>query len=266
VAVLKGWLATESLRLRIRALKARFRDQKVEFNIIRRHLSPGDIACDIGAYKGSFTYWLSRWCRSGRVVAFEPQPDFAHRLVCTCRVLGLGNVAVEAKAVWSHSGQKDFFVPRLHRPGASLNRQPLETTDIETLSVPVVSLDEYFDERVKIDFIKIDAEGAELEILKGAEQILRRHAPLLLFECENRHLAQGSVQDVFSYLESLGYDGSFVCRNRLLPISRFDAAIHQRQDGERFWKSKGYCNNFVFQKPRRDIGTGVAAVHPHQQI
>jgi hypothetical protein len=73
---------------------------------------------------------------------------------------------------------------------------------------------------------------------------------LLVFECENRHLAPGTVQDVFSYLEDLGYEGSFVCRSQVFPISEFDAAVHQRQDGEWFWKNKDYCNNFVFRKPR----------------
>jgi hypothetical protein len=78
---------------------------------------------------------------------------------------------------------------------------------------------------------------------------LRQYAPLLVFECENRHLAPGNVQDVFSYLEGLGYEGSFVWRNKVLPISRFDAAVHQRQDGEWFWKGRDYCNNFIFRKP-----------------
>jgi hypothetical protein len=90
---------------------------------------------------------------------------------------------------------------------------------------------------------------AELGLLRGAEGILRRHAPLLVFECENRHLAPGNVWDVFSYLAGLGYEGSFVCGNRLLPLSQFDAAVHQRQDGEWSWKTKDYCNNFVFRKP-----------------
>ena len=37
--------------------------------------------------------------------------------------------------------------------------------------------------------------------------------------------------------------------DRLLPVAQFDAAIHQRHDGEWFWKSKDYCNNFIFRKP-----------------
>jgi FkbM family methyltransferase len=252
VSILNAWFTAEGIKFQVRALKARFRDQKAEFEIIRQHLRPGDVACDIGANKGSFTYWLSRWCGGGRVIAFEPQPELAQRLSSICRLTGLGNVKVEAKAVYSHSGDQDLFVPKGHQPGASLNRKALEAEDVATLSVPLVSLDGYFGERDKVALLKIDAEGAEFEILRGAERILRQHAPLLVFECENRHLAQGSVQAVFSWLAGLGYEGSFVCRNQLLPVSEFDAAVHQRQAGEYFWKSKDYCNNFVFRKPRGD--------------
>jgi FkbM family methyltransferase len=239
---------TESIRFRIRALKARYRDQKAEFDVIRRHIRPGDTVCDIGANKGGFVLWLSRWCAGGRVVAFEPQPEFARRLTEMCRAMGLDNVRVEAKAVHSHSGDQELFVPSGHSPGASLTHKAAEATSFTTLSVPVVALDDYFDANDKITLLKIDVEGAELGLLKGAERILRQHAPLLVFECENRHLAPGHVGDVFSYLKALGYEGSFVHRNRLFPIAEFDAAVHQRQGGEWFWKSRDYCNNFVFRK------------------
>jgi hypothetical protein len=56
----------------------------------------------------------------------------------------------------------------------------------------------------------------------------------------------GSVRDVFAYLTSMGYEGHFVRSGRLLPMSLFDEAIHQRHDGEWFWKRKDYCNNFIF--------------------
>ena len=249
MSVVQAWFTNESIRFRVRALKARFRDQSIEFGVIRQHLRLTDIACDIGANKGSFIYWLSSWCRNGRVIAFEPQPELARRLETVCRVLKLDNVRVEAKAAYSRSGNQDLFVPRGHQPGASLNRKAAEGESFETLSVPVVSLDEYFGEHDRVALLKIDAEGAEFEILKGAERILRQHAPLLVFECENRHLTRGSVSDVFAYLEDLGYQGHFVCRDELLPISRFDAAVHQRQSGEWFFKSKDYCNNFIFRKP-----------------
>ncbi len=244
----EAWFTRESLRFWVRALKARFRDQKAEFDVIRQHLRPGDIVCDIGANKGGFIYWLSRWVGRGRVVAFEPQPELARGLASVCRAIGLGNVTVEAKAVYSHSGDEDLFLPNGHQPGASLRQGTLQTGSFCTLSVPLVALDEYFDEDARVTLLKIDVEGAELEVFKGAERILRQHMPLLVFECENRHLAPGNVQDVFCYLEGLGYAGSFVSRNRLLPIAQFDPAIHQRHDGEWFWKSRDYCNNFVFRR------------------
>jgi FkbM family methyltransferase len=249
VSIFQAWFTTESIRFRLRALKARFRDQRAEFDLIRRQLRVGDIVCDIGANKGSFIYWLSSWCGDkGRVVAFEPQPELARALADVCRAVGLHNVTVEGKAVYSHSGEHELFLPTGHQPGASLHRGAMEAESFTTLSVPLVSLDDYFGEDDHIALLKIDVEGAELGVLQGAERILRRHGPLLVFECENRHLAPGKVQDVFSYLWGLGYEGAFISRNRMLPVSQFDAAVHQRQDGEWFWKSRDYCNNFVFRK------------------
>jgi hypothetical protein len=153
---------------------------------------------------------------------------------------------VEAKAVFSHSGSQDLFVPTQHRPAASLRVVPSAGEAFTKTEVPTVALDDYFREHDRIAFLKIDVEGAELDVLKGAERILRQWGPLILFECENRHLAHGRVEDVFSYLTNLGYEGSFVRRKTMVPISEFDASVHQRQSGEWFWKSKDYCNNFVF--------------------
>ena len=252
MSIFKALFTNEGIRFLVRALKARLRDEKAEFQVIRRHLAPGDIACDIGANKGSFIYWLSCWVGDGRVVAFEPQPELARDLAHVCRTIGLGNVKVEAKAVYSHSGQQELFLPKGHQPGASLLHAAVEADSFTTLSVPLVSLDEYFADSDRVTLLKIDVEGAEFGVLKGATRILRQHAPLLVFECENRHLAPGKVQEVFSWLEGLGYQGSFVCRGQLLPIAQFDAAIHQRQHGEWFWKSRDYCNNFVFRKAPSD--------------
>jgi predicted methyltransferase len=80
-----------------RAFKARWRDQRAELSIIRDHISPGDTVCDVGAHKGTYTYWLSRWVgNSGRVLAFEPQPSLAAYLR---RTVPLHNVVVEQKAL-----------------------------------------------------------------------------------------------------------------------------------------------------------------------
>jgi FkbM family methyltransferase len=244
--VYRAWLTAQSLRFRIRALKTRYRDQRIALDFVKRHARPNEILCDVGANKGGFIYWLSYWCKGGKVVAFEPQPDLAADLVDACNAIKLRNVIVEAKAVFSHSGSQDLFVPTQHRPSASLRVVPSAGEAFTKIEVPTVALDDYFCEHDRIAFLKIDVEGAELDVLKGSERILRQWGPLILFECENRHLAHGRVEDAFSYLTNLGYEGSFVRRKTMVPISEFDASVHQRQSGEWFWKSKDYCNNFIF--------------------
>ena len=257
---LVSWLSRDSQHFLVRGLKARFLAQRIEFNVIRRHLRPTDTVCDIGANKGSFVFWLSRWCRRGKVVAFEPQPQFAELLGRLTRALELDNVTVEQKAVFSKAGQADLFVPKGHSPGASLVSKTAGASNFETISVPMVRLDDHFARGERITFIKVDVEGAEFEVFKGAERILREQSPLIIFECENRHLNGARVEDVFAYLSGLGYTGHFIAGRRLLPVAKFDAAIHQKQDGDWFWKAKGYCNNFVFSK------TPLPGVQPLQQI
>jgi FkbM family methyltransferase len=233
-------------RFIIRGLKARFRDEKAELSAIRNHVSLSDTVCDIGANKGSFTFWLARWCRAGRVIAFEPQRDLANQLAADCKALRFSNVKVETVGVDSATGSKTLSIPTGHAPCASIKPSGVLFDNASTVSIPVVTLDDYFPESEKVSLLKIDVEGAELDVLRGAERILKTSAPLLVFECENRHFETGGVNDVFEYLTSIGYHGNFVCRRKVRPISEFDASIHQRADSEWFWKSADYCPNFIF--------------------
>ncbi|MFN0021096.1 MAG: FkbM family methyltransferase [Pirellulaceae bacterium] len=232
-----------------RAFKARYRDQVAELKAIKRAIRPDDTVCDLGANKGSYLYWLSRWVPRGRVVAFEPQEELAAYLLRACTSLGMRNVTVEAEAVFSKAGTLDLFIPGAgDSPGATLSSKASERTDGRTVSVPVVTLDEYFDPGTRIGVMKIDVEGVEKDVFQGATRILTEQSPLLVFECENRHLETGSVHDVFRFLENLGYSGEFVCGRRLRPLAEFDASVHQKQAGDKFWDAKDYYNNFVFRK------------------
>lgn len=219
---------------------------------MRKAISPGDTVIDIGANKGSYLLWLSRWAGSGRVVAFEPQAALADYLGQVCRALALANVTVEAKAVSNVSGERILHVPGgKGSPEASLNTRVADSEAGFSVTVPTVALDDYFapDRRVRV--IKIDVEGHEKSVFEGAERILTEQSPLLVFECENRHLGQGDVHEVFSHLERRGYRGSFVRGQRLRPISEFQVERHQRRTPGRFWDAKGYCNNFIFAKGPR---------------
>jgi FkbM family methyltransferase len=233
-----------------RALKARYRDQVPELAAMRRVLRPGDTAVDVGANKGSYLLWLSRWVGPGRVVAFEPQPSLAAYLRDACAALSLANVTVEAKAVSRAPGERALYLPGgAASPGASLNRRVADRDACREIPVPVVALDHYLPSTDPVTVLKIDVEGHEQAVFEGAARILAEQSPLLVFECEQRHLDRGSVYDVFNYLNALGYRGAFVAGRSLAPIAEFQVDRHQRPGPGAFWNAPDYHNNFIFSKP-----------------
>jgi FkbM family methyltransferase len=236
------------LRFLWRAIKGRFRDQKCEVRALLSSLAPGDVAVDVGSNKGSYLYWLSRAVPRGRVIAFEPQPVLAAYLKQVCAATGLGNVRIEASGVSDKRGRLTLYIPgESDSPAASFEKIVSVNERCRVVDVPVVTLDEYFEGcEGRIGAVKIDVEGHELAVLRGAVGILSRHKPVVVLECETRHLTNATVLDVVRYVEDLGYEGSFIQRGKPRPVSEFDPDIHQKSEGERYWNSKDYCNNFVF--------------------
>lgn len=237
-----------------RALKARWRDQRAEIRALVGAIRPGEAAVDVGANKGSFLPWLSRAAGSeGRVFAFDPQPDLAAYLARVCRVAGLSNVEVEAAGVSDRAGTRVLRIPGAAgpSPGASLEASVAERSPGRDVHVAVVVLDERLrNERRRLAAIKIDVEGHELSVLRGAAGILERHAPLVVVEAEERHSGAANLAAVLAFLADRGYEGWFVRRGRLEPLAAFDPSVHQRRSAGRFWNHPDYCNNFVLSKKR----------------
>ena len=209
---------------------------------------------DVGANKGSFLPPLSRAAGpEGRVVAFEPQPELAEYLERACRAAGLENVAIEAAGVSDRAGSRRLRIPGASgpSPGASLEGSVAARSPGRDVSVPVVALDDYLrDERRRIAAIKIDVEGHELSVLRGAGGTIERDAPLVVVEAEARHAGETGLAAVLAFFADRGYEGFFVRRGKLLPVAAFDPSVHQRRADGRFWTARGYCNNFVMRKPR----------------
>ena len=236
-------MGTDRLRWIYRAYRYRYKLEKQEIRLLLDHLAPGDVAVDVGAHKGAYTYWMRKAVGdSGRVFAFEPQPMLARRLQALAGSGGLDNVVVENLGVSSSAGTMLLNVPGTgSSPGASLE-PGLGGDHAQRYPVKVVTLDDYFEHARadRIRLIKCDAEGHELEVFRGGEQLLKTARPALLFECERRHRASGSVEEVFSYLETLGFRGFFVDRDGLKDISGFEPGRHQVEG------SSAYINNFLF--------------------
>ena len=239
------------LRYLWRAFHYRRRLASAEIAFLGRSLRAGDTVVDVGCHKGGFLYWLQRFVGpSGSVVGFEPQPQLAQYLREIVAAQGWRNVTVEATGVSDRSGTMSLHVPAPSgevSPGASLAAAAAADAQ-HSLTVPVIALDTYFARRgqPRIACIKCDCEGHELEVFRGAEDILREDRPVLLFECEARHLPGSSPAALFDYLGSLGYRGFLFYSTGLLPVTHFRPELHQPVRPGHYWNAKDYYNNFAF--------------------
>jgi len=236
----------------LRAYRARYFRQAGELRAVGSTLRGGDTAVDVGAHKGRYVFWMRRAVgAAGRVVAFEPQPRLADYLRRVGAAMGWRNADVRQVAVADAPGTAVLHVPGTKgvSAGASLDSAAYADGSPLHYECAVTTLDRELEGVERVRLIKVDAEGHELRVFRGAERLLRSQAPVLLFECETRHLRRHSMADVFGYLEGLGYRGSFFAPVALRPLAEFDPAVHQRVGGAGA-RHAPYCNNFLFV-PRR---------------
>ena len=120
---------------------------------------------------------------------------------------------------------------------------------VATIDVPVKRLDDLHLNHVGL--VKIDVEGHELAVLRGAMDTLRRNRPTIVLEAEERHHAN-AVADITALLSELGFRGYFNLDGERRPVEEFDAGAHQHPanivGAEDDWAPHGvYVNNFVFE-------------------
>ena len=165
----------------------------------------GGCSFDIGANLGYFSSLLAaRGGPHARVVAFEPSPEVFAQLSENAALWGTP-VELRQQAVGDRDGVSTLLVPteKLNGGLARLReaKSPLNPdAPTQSVSVPVIRLDS-LEPRPRIDFLKIDIEGAELNALKGAEQLLaQRLIRDILFEDH-----EGSASAVLTLLRAAGY-------------------------------------------------------------
>jgi FkbM family methyltransferase len=154
---------------------------RLTYLVFRRHLRPDSVAVDIGCHKGEVLEWMFRFAPEGVHFAFEPIPPLFERL--QSRFAG-SNCHFFSTALSDHSGEVDFvYVPEAPAYSGLRERDyGGKKVHPQTIRVHVKPLDEVIPEEVVIDLIKIDVEGAEMQVLRGAEKTIRRCRPLIVFE------------------------------------------------------------------------------------
>ena len=200
--------------------------EQAEMEFVNKLLRWDMTVVDVGAHHGLYTLLASKrvgW--GGRVVAIEPSPRECARLEKHLRLNRCSNVELVACAAGESPGEEEIYVVEGFHDGFNSLRRPAIDAPVRTEKVQVRRLDDILSEReiAKVDFIKLDAEGAELSVLYGALRLLNRKSrPAMLVEVQDVRTAPWgyAAREILQFLIRLDYQWfAIAAKGALLPIN-----------------------------------------------
>ena len=194
-------------------------------SLIRQIVKPGNTVLDVGAHIGYYSLIIAdRITEAGTLLAFEPDPTNFSLLRKNLSVNNIRNVEAINKALSDETAEVDFFVSEKNRGD---NRLYSAEPDFTKTHVAAVDLDSFLAEReLKIDFIKMDIQGAELKALRGMQSTLASLTDIeIIFEFWPFGLCScgENPEELLAFVETLGFriaevhEGSKAVRELNLP-------------------------------------------------
>lgn len=179
-----------------------------EVALLKTLIRPDSTVLDVGGNVGQIALLAAKRAPQGGVHVFEPFADNYQQLLRNLALNGFTNVFPNNNAVSSQSGQITLYAPRTYNTGA-ISSYPDAQWNADTETVDTVRLDDYVQEHAvaHVDIMKLDVEGAEMDVLEGSERILREHRPDVLMEVTMRILrrANRSSQDILDFWQQFNY-------------------------------------------------------------
>jgi FkbM family methyltransferase len=158
---------------------------------IKKHLRPGHIFVDVGAHRGTYTIMASHLVGgSGKVIAIEPFADHYECLMQTAAQSPYKNIELFNMACGSISGQAMFSEKERH-------------VDDTGIQIPIAALDDII---ASADFVKIDTDGRELDVLKGARKLIDNGASVIVEFSDFPYQPIDELwRDIRDFMANLGY-------------------------------------------------------------
>lgn len=204
--------------------------------IIREYVKPGYTVIDVGAHIGYYTLLFARMVgEHGLVIAFEPLEENFLVLQENIKLNNYSNVRVVKSAVAEKSGIATLYRDEWFALPAASHITSNDRSGLLIYNVSTVSLDEYVktNKLQRVDFVKIDVEGAEDLVIKGMQMILLRDRRILVVEVHG--IMDGSPSGALVNLERAGYQlwkiegelgsASAEYRGHVLAIPRMNESI-----------------------------------------
>ena len=231
----RDFIVPDWLRIRERAWRERRKGEK-EIKLIPQLLSNCNRAIDIGANVGVWSYWLSKYAK--QVESFEPNPKVFNAL----KNIKIKNVNSYNIALSNKTGSVDLLIPKSSKgfsnQGASLSSIKVKG-EHKSISIEAKRLDEY--NFLDVDFIKIDVEGHEHEVIEGARETIKKFKPTMVIEMEEKH-NQIPIEEQISSVEKLGYECCVLINESIIQIKEIDLDKFHRNPTNK----DTYLFNFIF--------------------
>ncbi len=203
--------------------------EKAELALISRIIRPGMIVADVGANIGLYTMRASRLVGSqGKVIAIEAEPSNYEALVFNLKLNQTNNVIPLNLAAWDKEAMLDLHIFQEH---ALHSLTPSARESAKSIKVKARPLDKVLQELgiEKVDWIKIDVEGAEVEVLQGMEKTISRNPELkLLVELHSGE----TTEKCLSLLKGKGYEVRQIDHNHIFALPKEKIDIVARLEDE----------------------------------
>jgi len=188
---------------------------------LRSVLTTGSVCLDVGAQMGYLSLAMATAADRGTVVhSFEPESNNAARLLENVALNDLHNITLHQTAVSTVDGSLKLYLSNDRNAGTHSTVYIESNVSSEFVEIASVTLESFAQQQnlASIDLIKIDVEGAEIDVINGALQVLKQHKPLVIMELSD-HLQQARGQTCTEFKEfmaSYGYSAYFINENGTL--------------------------------------------------
>lgn len=217
-----------------------------ELLLLEFFLNKNSVFFDIGTNKGEYAYYAIKLINPKNIYLFEPEKKLNKQLRAIfkdCQIFDL--------ALSDNKGSHQFKIPLINGVAdnclSSLEVENKEDNETEAIiyEVKTDTLDNFIAKKnIKPDLIKIDVEGHELSVLKGAESFINKHHPTLIIEIEQRHHKNINIESIFESFKQKGYNCYYYSKkqSQLFPYKN---KTHLTNTKEYFGKVD-YVNNYIF--------------------
>ena len=166
---------------------------------IEKYLNPGDVFVDVGANIGLMSIVAAkRVGATGKVIAYEAHPETYAELVENCERNNCTNVTAVHKAIGEQAGKVFIALDPINKGASSIVASNGAGAEVDCITLDAEIL-------TRLNMIKIDVEGFELPVFRGAKESLAQHQPIVIFESIKELTDSSSTQEVYTLLSDLGY-------------------------------------------------------------